>query len=476
MVIAQTEDHAQTEETEDKSMKRVSVEQIVQATRGQFLSGDREASACSVATDTRKTMQEAIFFALLGENFDAHGYIDKAAAQGATVIVCQHVPEGMELGDAAVVQVEDTLVALQQLAKWYRGELSIEVVGITGSNGKTSTKDFAEAVLSAAFSVNATKGNLNNHIGLPLTVLETEAEDTAAIFEMGMNHAGEIAPLCEIAQPRIGIITNIGSAHIEFMGTLEAIADEKGELAKALPKGGVLFVPSTCDYVEKFRSITAAKLVEVGGEHSSVRAENLNMDAFGSTFDLIIDGKGATNVMLPVVGEHMVTNALLAAAVGSSLGMAVEQIADALSSVKLTSGRLRSFDCNGVRVIDDTYNANPESVRAAIDTLAGLNLKGDGSRFVVLGKMGELGDHASQAYLDLGAHAAKLGLHVVSVDDEAKEIFKGASEYSSKVNHFSSVDQAGEWLQQHTHSGDAVLFKGSRAAAMERVMNQAFVN
>jgi len=200
------------------------------------------------------------------------------------------------------------------------------------------------------------------------------------------------------------------------------------------------------------------------------------MDAYGSRFELVVDGEGRAEVSLPVVGEHMVTNALLAAAVGVELGLEVGVVAKALSGAELTSGRLRSFECDGVRVIDDTYNANPESVRAAIDTLAGLELTDGGRRFVVLGKMGELGEHASQAYLELGEHAAKLGLHVVSVDDEAIEIFDGASAYSSEVHHFSLVEEAGLWLQENTREGDAVLFKGSRAAAMERVMNEAFVN
>ncbi len=196
---------------------------------------------------------------------------------------------------------------------WWRKQLDIPVIGITGSNGKTSTKDFTAAVLGRKFKVSATRGNLNNHIGLPLTILATTKEQTAAVWEMGMNHSGEIAPLCEIARPKYGVITNIGTAHIEFLGTREAIAEEKGMLARALPADGILFLPTTCDFLEYLRQRTKANLISVGNGRGLVRAENLTYEAEGTRFTLVIEGEEAVEVSLPVPGRHMVTNALLAA-------------------------------------------------------------------------------------------------------------------------------------------------------------------
>lgn len=455
-------------------MKTLSVREISQAVQGKLLRGNAEATACVVSTDTRKEAQGSVFFALVGENFDAHAYLDKASEKGASVIVAQHVPNGMQTGESAVVIVEDTLLALQQFAAWYRKLLDVTVVGITGSNGKTSTKDFTKAVLGAQFSVNATKGNLNNHIGLPLTVLETEEEHQVGVWEMGMNHPGEIAPLCQIAQPQIGIITNIGTAHIEYMGSRDAIAEEKGALARSLTRQGTLIIPASCDYGEYFKKHTQARIMVVGNGRGVVRAEGLQMNAFGSEFNLIIEGDNAAKVSLPVVGKHMVTNAMLAAGAGRVMGMSGAKIAEALNNAELTSGRLRSFMSGGVRVIDDTYNANPESVRAAIDTLSDLQLETSGTRYVVLGKMAELGEHAQQAYLDLGSHAADLGLQVISVGAEAEEIYAGAHNNGGNAKHFNEIEDAAEWLKGACGDGDAVLFKGSRAAAMERVMNQAF--
>ena len=454
----------------------ISVDQIIAATHGSLLGGDAEQIVTAVSTDTRKEMSGALFVALKGERFDAHDYLAKAAEQGAVAILCERVPEGENLEGVAVIQVGDSLLGLQRLAAWYRLQMDLHVVGITGSNGKTSTKDFTKAVLEAKFKVNATLGNLNNHIGLPLTVLNTDEGQQAGVWEMGMNHPGEIAPLCQIAQPKIGIITNIGTAHIEYMGSKDAIAEEKGALARSLPENGVLLVPASCDYVDYFKSRTKAKVMVVGNCRGKVRGENLVMTEQGSTFDLVIDDCGQAKVTLPVVGKHMVKNALLAAGVGHLLGVKIEDIASALSGVTLTSGRLRSFVTEGVRVIDDTYNANPESVKAAIDTLADLNLEATGRRYVVLGRMAELGEHASDAYVSLGKHGADVGLHVVSVGEEAKEINEGAIKSGKEATHFDSVDDAAAWLKSTCQPGDAVLFKGSRAAAMERVMEKAFTN
>jgi UDP-N-acetylmuramoyl-tripeptide--D-alanyl-D-alanine ligase len=367
--------------------------------------------------------------------------------------------------------VADTLAALQRFAAWYRRQREIPVIGITGSNGKTSTKDFTAAVLARAYDVCATRGNLNNHIGVPLSVLSLEEQHGAAVFEMGMNHPGEIAPLCEIARPNLGIITNIGTAHIEYMGSRDSIAEEKGSLARCLPEDGALFVPAGCDFHDYFKRRTKARVIAVGNGRGLVRAENLHQDDGRSRFTLVIEDKPVAEVDLPVIGRHMVTNALLAAGCGWFLGIKPEEIAEGLAGTVLTSGRLRRFVSGGVTVYDDTYNANPESMAAAIDTLAETPVRnGSGRRIAVLGRMAELGSHAAEAHLKVGRLAASRGLLVVAVGEGSEGIADGAG----TAEHFPDLTAAAGWLAGHAKAGDVVLFKGSRSAAIERVMNQAF--
>jgi len=452
-------------------MKAYPVEKLASAMNGSLLQGRGDFIVTSgVSTDTRAIRKSSLFVALKGENFDAHNFLQQAVDGGAGALL---VHDEKSLPDEVpVILVEDTLVALQRLAEWYRGELSIPVVAISGSNGKTSTKDFTRSVLSQKFKVNATQGNLNNHIGLPLSVLATEGDDEAGIFEMGMNHSGELEPLCKIGRPDISIITNVGTAHIENLGSREAIGIEKGTLARALSSAGTLLVPADCDFVGQYREETKGKVIEVGGGDSLVRAENVVLGAHGSRFDLIIDGLGRIETSISVPGRHMVTNALLAAGAGWLLGLSLDEISTGLSNAGLTSGRLRQFECRGISVIDDTYNANPESVIAALETLA--DLPGKGRRIAALGIMAELGSHAEAAYQRVGRHAAKRKLCLVTVGGDAAGMSEGAREAGGETYQFSTRESASEWLSKNTNQGDLVLFKGSRLAAMERVMNQSF--
>lgn len=437
---------------------------------GELAAGRGSVLANAVSTDTRSIPAGSVFFALRGERFDANDFAAAAIAAGASIVVVERW-EGDCPDHAAVVKVADSLSALQRFAAWYRRQRELPVVGITGSNGKTSTKDFTAAVLGRAYSVCATRGNLNNHIGVPLSVLSLEEHHGAAVIEMGMNHAGEIAPLCEIAKPNLGIITNIGTAHIEFLGTREAIAEEKGALARFLREDGALFVTAGCDFHDYFKRRTKARVITVGNGRGAVRAENLQQEDGRSTFTLVIDGAPSARVDLPVTGRHMVNNALLAAAAGWFLGMAPEELAAGLSSTVLTSGRMRRFTSGGITIFDDTYNANPESMAAAIDTLAETPVRnGSGRRFIVLGRMGELGPHAAEAHLKVGRLAADRGLVVVTVGEGAEGIAEGAG----NAEHFPDGSAAAAWLAGHAKPGDAVLFKASRSAAIERVMHQAF--
>ncbi|QTN31892.1 UDP-N-acetylmuramoyl-tripeptide--D-alanyl-D-alanine ligase [Akkermansiaceae bacterium] len=434
-----------------------------------LVAGSASAQVDGVFTDTRKPLPGGLFIALRGGNFNGDLFAAKALEAGATVAIVNQWPGGDVPAGKAVIAVPDTLFALQRLAHWWRSKLDIPVVCITGSNGKTSTKDFTTAVLSQAFHVNATKGNLNNHIGLPLTVLSTEENHTAAIYEIGMNHGGELAPLCEIARPKYGIITNIGTAHIEFLGSREAIAEEKGTLARYLPEDGLLFTPASCDFNDYFRSRTKARMIPVGNGRGIVRAENLRPQTGGTHFTLVIEGDESAEVFLPVPGKHMVTNALLAAALGWKLGIPTRKIAAGLSSVNLTTGRMRRIECDGITLLDDTYNANPESMEAAIDTLAEIQVPEGSQRIIVLGKMGELGAYAESAHLRIGKAAVAKGLVLIAVGEGAEGIAEGGS-----APHFPDIRKAAEWLLENSRPGDAILFKGSRTAAIEQVLQTAF--
>lgn len=451
-------------------MKPISVQQLAEILGASITAGRGDVLISSgVSTDTRTISKGSAFFALCGENFDGDAFAVQALEKGAAVAVVRKWV-GESPANTAVIVVQDPLLALQRLASWWRNQLEIPVVAITGSNGKTSTKDFTAAVLSKKFQVSATRGNLNNHIGVPLTILATTLEHRAAVWEMGMNHPGEIAPLGEMAQPQYGIITNIGSAHIEFFGTREGIAEEKGMLARVLPSDGTLILPANDEFHDYLRQQTRASCIDVGGDRSPVRAENLRLEIDGASFRLVIDGAGPAEVSLPVPGRHMVVNALLAAAVGWKLGLSSLEIADALSNATLTGGRLGRYDCRGITIIDDTYNANPESMAAAIETLLDSPVVDGARRLIVLGRMGELGDHAANAHLYVGALAAQQNLTVVAVGEGAEGIAEGAGH----APYFSDSNEAAKWLAREAKPGDVVLFKGSRSAKIECVMNAAF--
>ncbi|MDP0490650.1 MAG: UDP-N-acetylmuramoyl-tripeptide--D-alanyl-D-alanine ligase [Verrucomicrobiota bacterium JB023] len=451
-------------------MKGVDLKTIAAAVGGSLPFGGDDRVVSGVCTDNRKVAGGELFVALKGERFDAHAFAQSALEAGAAGVFVENT-ECTESAEGTIL-VGNTLTALQRLARWWRAELGLPVIGLTGSNGKTSTKDFTKAVVGTRYRIRATVGNLNNHIGVPLSVLSLEEGDEVGIFEMGMNHPGEIAPLCEIAKPHIGIITNIGTAHIEYMGSRDAIAEEKGALARSLPEVGTLLVPVSCDYMPYLVERTRAQVVGVGNGRGDVRAEEIDGSSGTMSFQLVFEGEGKAQVHLKVAGRHMVTNALLAAAAGRALGIGVEDAAKGLTEAVLTSGRLRAFQAEGVKVFDDTYNANPDSMRAGLETLAEASVGEGGRRFAVLGRMAELGEHAEREHKALGESVAGMGIGLLAVGEGAEGIAEGAGGNF----YFAEKEQAAKWLSENLKEGDAVLFKGSRAAAIEEVMNLVFTD
>lgn len=452
-------------------MKPLKVGEIANLSGGRLLQGDPESLVDAVSTDTRQIAPGALFVALSGERFDGHDFLPAAIEAKASALMVSRRPDDLDdFGDSAVIEVEDTLTGLQELARGYRRQLRARAVVITGSNGKTSTKDMIREVLGSRYRVAATKGNFNNHIGLPLSILNTGPEDDYAVWEIGMNHPGEIAPLAEIAAPDLAVITNIGTAHIGNMGSREAIAEEKGRLAEALTSNGVLILNANDDFTASIRRRTAARVVTAGMDAGEVRASGLEIHEDGTTFELE-NGNDTVRVKLPIPGRHMVSNALLAAAVGFECGLTAEQIGRALTNVRLTPGRLQILQHEGVRIINDAYNANPDSMRASLATVGAMN--GAGKKFAILGEMGELGGESEQAHREIGQLALAEGFHhICSVSDGARGFTESLEANPSQaIHHFQNHQEAAVFLRDHALPGDVVLLKGSRSAAMDTIYN-----
>ena len=444
------------------------LDNIVRWSGGHLLGGDPALSVETICTDSRALKAADLFLALRGENFDGHTFIAEAAKRGAIGAVVEQSLEGLPPGFAQI-EVGNTLDALQKISASYRRQLALQVVAVTGSNGKTSTKDFTAAVLGQNFHVTKTEGNFNNHIGLPLTMLRARSSDQIGVFEIGMNHPGEIAPLAALAAPDVAIITNIGVAHIEYMGSREAIAQEKGALAEALQPSGLVILNADDDFSKSIAARTKADVIFCGLDQGDVRATDLRQDFNGMKFRLGADGHWV-DAELPVPGVHMVRNALLAVAAGRFFGLSLEECAEGLRGMRLTRGRLEQKIIDGIHVLDDTYNANPDSAAAALRTLAEMPAKG--RRIAVLGRMGELGIESENGHRRVGKIAAELGIDcIIDVGAAPSYIAEEAERGGvAQVLRPANAQDAVQALREIAKPGDVVLVKGSRSAKMERIV------
>ena len=468
-------------EPEARAMNKLSILQIAEFAGAKLEQGDGKVSIERISTDSRTIKKGELFVALRGENFDGHNFVEdvaKAGAAGAIVDLewwnafserVDRLPRSRST--FALIRAEDTLLAYQDLAANYRKSLPIKVLAITGSNGKTSTKDFAASVLGRKFRVTKTQGNFNNHVGLPRTVLEANAEHEVGVWEVGMNHPGEIAPLAKIAAPDAAIITNIGVAHIEFMGTREAIAKEKGALAEAVDLNGTVILNADDPFGKGIAERTPAHIIFAGTKDGTIRAIDIQQSADGSDFT-IIEGAHRCRAQLPVPGIHMVQNALLAVAAGRAFGLSLEEAAGGLASAPLTKARLQIKEINGVQFLDDSYNANPDSMKAALQTLVELDT--DGKKIAVLGEMRELGKETQSGHEEVGEAAASLGIdHLIGIGEMGAVIARAAKKAGlEKSDTAGSTSEAAERLIDIAELGDLVLIKGSRLARTEEVIEQ----
>jgi UDP-N-acetylmuramoyl-tripeptide--D-alanyl-D-alanine ligase len=451
-------------------MNPTTLSQIAKFASGS-LSGDGTVAIDKISTDSRTLKRSQLFVALRGENFDGHNFVEAAAKKGAAGAIVETNWAGKAPKNFSLIRAGDTLQAYQMLAASYRRLLSLKVVAITGSNGKTTTKDFTAAVLARRFRVTKTEGNFNNHVGLPRTILEATAQDEIAVWEIGMNHPGEVAALARLAAPDVAMITNIGVAHIGFMGSREAIAEEKGAVVEAVSADGTVILNADDPFTNRIAARARAKVIFAGTTAGTIRAAEMSQTENGTEFT-ILEGAHRCRAQLPVPGLHMVQNALLAVATGRIFGLSLEDCAAGLIAAPLAKARLQIKEIGGVEFIDDSYNANPDSMKAALRTLA--ELPADGKRIAVLGEMKELGSQSEQGHREVGETAAAFGIdQLIAIGNVAAAIGE-AAEYAGLKNSavVRSTSEAVELLSRTVAPGDLVLIKGSRAARTEEVIEQ----
>ena len=450
-------------------MKPISAKEVVQACRGELVSGDLDTMITGVSIDTRTIKPEDLFFALTGENSDGHKFLADALAKGAVGVVVSHKVEARCLA----IRVDDTLNALGDLAGYYRSLFNPVVVGVTGSVGKTTTKEMIAAVVAAKGPVLRSAGNFNNEIGVPLTLLDLAAKHKTAVIEMAMRGPGQIAYLANMAKPSIGVITNIHMSHIELLGSMDAIADAKGELLDYLPTDGVAILNADDAYYDYLKRRANSRIISYGeSQHADVRAVSAGIDSNGCCNFKVQTPKGSFEVRIPVPGEHNIKDALAAIAVGEELDVSHDDIRNALANYTPPEKRSNVIPSRqGFVVVDDTYNASPASVQSAIKTLS--MMEGD-RKIAVLGDMLELGDHALNAHMEIGKAVKELGIDMLMVVGQlAKLIARGAIDAGmpiSQVFEFEDSLQAAREIAEKVRERDVVLVKGSRAMKMERIV------
>ena len=428
-----------------------------------------------ITTDTRKISNGDLFIALRGENFDGADFAADALNKGAAAVliaepISDPVQKALKKAKGAVLTVADTLTAYQAIAHAWRIKFDIPVVAITGSNGKTTTKDLTAAVLSGRGAVCRTAANYNNEVGLPLTLLGITAEDSAAVVEIGMRGMGQIAALAPVAAPNVGIVTNVCEVHMELLGSIENIAKAKAELVEAIPAGGTVILNADDARVAAMRARVAegVRVLTYGiSADADVRAEALRCAADGSQF-MVTWANERHDYSIPLAGRHNVSNALAALAAGFVLGLTPQEMQTGLSHLAASKMRYEVHEVGAWRFINDAYNASPSSMRAAIETTASLYA---GRKIAVLGDMLELGAAAEEAHRDIGKRVAELGFEaLVTYGPQARWMHEEAEEAGCTVHHVETHAEAADVLKNLLADGDTVLFKGSRGMKMEEII------
>jgi UDP-N-acetylmuramoyl-tripeptide--D-alanyl-D-alanine ligase len=428
-----------------------------------------ELVAHAYSIDSRTIGPGELFFAVKGERLNGHDFVVAALEKGAVGAVVRQDQVHRYADKTRLLAVDDTLVALQVLATSVRKLWGKPLVGVTGSAGKTTTKEAIAHVLSARFRVLKSEGNFNNHFGLPLMLLKLEPEHEVAVIEMGMSHAGEIRALAKIAQPEIGVVTNVAPVHLEFFDSLAGIARAKYELIESLPATGTAVLNANDEYVSQFGRDFKGKVITYGTRATAeVRGENVRSSgADGSEFDVVMEG-AREHARLPLVGEHNVLNALAAVAVGRARGLALSEAVAALATLKPADKRGQVLQLGNITVINDCYNSNPTALNAMVDALAAMKA---GRRIVVAGEMLELGPAGEEMHRAAGQHVAEKKIELlVGVRGLAQAMVDGARRGGAEAEFLPTPEAAGEWLARETRDGDVVLLKASRGVKLEKAL------
>ncbi|MGZ5569040.1 MAG: UDP-N-acetylmuramoyl-tripeptide--D-alanyl-D-alanine ligase [Limisphaerales bacterium] len=461
-------------------MEPRTLQYVAEACQGELKVATPGTTVSRICTDSRQAQAGDLFFALAGERFDAHEFLPQVLETDVAALVVEKA-KIERIGSRAPfpsIEVDDTRKALGRLASRYRRDFDLPIVAVAGSNGKTTTKELIASVLRQKKPTLWSEASFNNDIGVPLTLLKLEKVHQAAVLEIGTNHPGELAPLAFMVAPRYAVVTNIGREHLEFFGDLGGVAREEGAVAEAVPAGGVVFLNGDNVWSEAIARRTRARVIKVGlNDKNDYRASDVKLSEHGVSF-LVHSraGKVDGEYRLKLLGRHQVVNALFAIAVGDELGLGHAEIARGLSECAPPKMRMQFWSAKGVGVLDDAYNANADSMLAALETLREMPARA--RRVAVLGDMAELGNEAAAAHSEVGEKAASLKIdQLFAVGHLASGIAAAARKKGLKnVTEFTDVEEAGNQIKQFVHEGDLVLVKASRAMKMERIVEQLIRN
>ncbi len=440
---------------------------------GEFISSNGNLEADAIAQgysiDSRTILPGELFFAVIGERLDGHDYAEEALAKGAVAAVIGRDEAARYAAKSQLLLVDDTLLALQSLATAVRRVWGKRLIAVTGSAGKTTTKEAIAHVLSAKLRVLKSEGNFNNHFGLPLMLLKLDPEHDIAVIEMGMSHAGEIAALAKIARPEIGVVTNVAPVHLEFFASIAGIAQAKRELIDSLPSNGTAVLNADDEYVSQFGKSFQGKVVTYGVHPSAdVRAENIEAQgAAGSTFDVVVAGR-RQKVRLSLLGAHNIHNALAAISVALQCGFELRQATEAMETLIAPAKRGEVIQLGNITVINDCYNSNPKALASMVDALTTMPAQ---RRIVVAGEMLELGNTAEEVHRASGRNIAERKIDLLlGVRGLARPMVESAREAGIHAEFVSTAEEAGAWLARETRDGDVVLLKASRGVRLERAL------
>jgi len=446
------------------------VKDILTAVKGKLLSGNMEEILTGVSTDTRKIKKGELFLAIKGDRFDGHSFILDAVSKGAGGVLVQEggiTNANFKLPDISFISVNDSVKALGDIGHFHRSRFTIPIIGITGSNGKTTTKEMTAAILSKKFNTLKNFGTENNNIGVPLTLMRLNTEHNIAVLEMGMNHLGEIRWLSEIAMPTIAIITNVGPSHLEYLEDIDAVFKAKVEILEHMDKDAKLILNADDEYLKKIKTNLKAVWFSFDKE-ADFYADKINLEPDGINFRL----NGKWDISLGVLGRHNVYNSLSAIACAWDFGISIDEIKDALKEFRVPNMRMEVKRFGDIKIINDTYNANPQSMKQAIEALRDMTT--EGRKILIAGDMLELGTFSSRFHHLVGKQAAESGIDlIVAVGKLAEHVGKGAQEAGMsgrKIKLCAVMKEAREKIATLIKKGDTILIKGSRAMRMEEIV------